>query len=780
MSLKKWCNSRTAIIFGGILLTAYLVLILTVTNLGQTKLKETQNQSIELKILNYTDSLSFFFNVSRENLAGLASKSAAINYFANRAAGMSIEYGLGSSLFNFQQVIKKFSANNSISNTPIYQRILIIGLGGTKFIDTKEKLPFDISLLPLKKMEHKSSDVFVYKNKKGIQIALLQTIYLQNKPVAIVAAIINRQVLVQQLSNQENENSKSCLSLSTPAGSLFVWNTLCEKRHYHNDWSSSHNQSHRSLNHIYLDKIIKGTPFKLSGWFEPINDQDIFTSAWFIAGVSLLAVPVLFGLIFLMRVNNTNLILQTQIEVSAHQQKNLAKQNNLLQQEVKKREHSERKLAYQATHDSLTGLSNRNHGVNKLNEAIIHGHKSNEKVLVLFLDLDNFKQINDTIGHDAGDNLLIQASERLRKIVENHWTPVRFGGDEFLLVVPALPNKQGAYQIAKQILSLFEAPFKYNEQEFFISTSIGMSLYPKHGNSAASLLKKADIALYRVKDAGRNGFLFYTENMNQDIQRTLELNVRLHQAVRTNAIKVFYQPIVDLTTKKIIGAEALIRWMDPELGFISPDEFIPIAEKTGLIHRLGDYVLTTACQQASAWQSITPLKIAVNFSSVQFRYCEHLKKRITYVLQKTGLSPDKLDIEVTESLLIRKDKPIMEAMSYLRNLGTGLSIDDFGTGYSALSYLQKFDFSKLKIDRTFVSRMHTNPSDKTLIKAILAMAKSLKLAVIAEGIEDEKQAAFLLNHGCEYGQGYLFSKPLASEDFTQLLLAEQQKSNLTA
>jgi len=295
-----------------------------------------------------------------------------------------------------------------------------------------------------------------------------------------------------------------------------------------------------------------------------------------------------------------------------------------------------------------------------------------------------------------------------------------------------------------------------------------MSIYPQDGNTPDTLLKNADTALCRVKEAGRNAFSFYDPSMNHDVQRNLLLNSRLRQAISMNELVLYYQPIIDLKTRKIIAAEALIRWHDQELGFISPEEFIPLAEKNGLIHIIGERALQQACTQAAEWQSISPIKIAVNFSCVQFRYCDELLIKIRETLQKSGLPAHKLEIEVTESLLINQHDDLMKMLKELKAEGVQLCIDDFGTGYSALSYLQKFSFSKLKIDRAFINNMATNHADMTLVTAILAMASALKLKVVAEGIETDWQANFLERRNCEYGQGYLFSRPVPAAEFKQL------------
>ena len=769
----KWFNSKTAIIIAGILLSGYLILILTVTNLGQSRLKESQNSALNLRVSNYVENLSFFFDASEKNIANLSEKRDVNTYFSNLAAGMSMQYGLSSSLFSLSRTIEQFTQSNKMDSQFIYSRVTIVGLGGTVIADSESESEFDISKLPFKLMEQVSHKVHLVDTADGLQILLLQTIYHQNKPVAILVASLNTELIIGMLSTQEHADSGSCLTLVSPAGNVLVWNSLTDCGTNIQQQGSKYSANSPGI--IYFNKDVKSTPFILESWFEPVSEEDIFTSGWFIAAISLLALPVFLGLIYLMRVNNTNLVLQTQVELSSEQQQKLAKQNTLLHEEISKRKNSESKLAYQASHDELTNLANRNYGMTSLERAICTAHARKTQILLLFIDLDNFKQINDTIGHHAGDELLKQTSARLLQSVRSTDTVARLGGDEFLVIVPDIKHQDAAKLVASSILSIFEKPFHIEQQEFFVSTSIGMSTYPKDGNTAATLLKRADTALYRVKDMGRNGFSFYDASMNLDVQRNLMLNMRLHQAIQQGDIEIYYQPILDLSTRKIVAAEALMRWNDSELGFVSPEDFIPLAEKNGLIHKLGGMVLSEACSKAAGWQAICPITIAINFSSVQFRYCEQLQAKIVDVLQETGLPANKLDMEVTESLLIDQGHSLMKMLSYLKQLGVGLSIDDFGTGYSALSYLQKFPFTKLKIDRAFINKMTTSSSDESLVSAILAMAKSLKLAVVAEGIEDEQQANFLEQHNCEYGQGYLFSRPIPAAEFTQLLLDEQSK-----
>lgn len=786
MLIKKCFSSKTAIILAGVVLSAYLILILAVTNLGQKRLKESQYNELQLKVTNYADTLGFFFEVNRDNINNIATDKTMSTFFANLASGMSMEYGLGSSLFNLNKLISNLARSGKINNIPIYERIALVDFSKSPIVDTNPGTALNISQIPFTEMENNSpsetkhssiigvntkmAKIIAVNSPAGLKIKILQTVYYQNKPSALLIAEINSNLLIQKLISQRQTNNESHMQLSTPIGDIQAWDSFTI--------TDSHSYSvppyNINYNNIYIESPIRGTIFSLEGWFEPVSEQDIFTSGWFVLAISVLAFPVLMGLYYLMRINNANIILHTQVELSTKQQGILADQNAKLQSEVAKRKQSEQELAHRANYDSLTELPNRSYSQDRLTQAINRSQRDNTQILLMFIDLDNFKQINDTLGHDAGDQILKKTSERLVESVRHTDTVARLGGDEFLLIIPEITGQETAKNLASKILASFDQPFTIDNQEFFTSTSIGMSIYPQDGNTPDSLLKNADTALYRVKEAGRNGFSFYDPSMNHDVQRNLLLNGRLRQAISKNELVLYYQPIIDLKTRKIIAAEALMRWQDKDLGFISPEEFIPLAERNGLIHIIGERALEQACTQAAEWQSIAPVQIAVNFSCVQFRYCDELLIKIRKILKKSGLPANKLEIEVTESLLINQHDDLIKMLAELKAEGVQLSIDDFGTGYSALSYLQKFSFSTLKIDRAFISNMATNHADMSLVTAILAMASALKLKVIAEGIETDWQANFLEQQDCEYGQGYLFSRPVPAAEFKQLLLKDNQ------
>lgn len=767
MNLKQIFTAKNAFIIASVLLGAYLLLILTVTNIGRSKLEDARYNELQFKVDHYDTLLTNYFSRVYRQMNIAANDKSVSTYFANKSSGMSMAYGLGASLFDVNQFLKKLVKNsNHNSQLPTFSRITLLSINGSVIADSDDPDTFHlhkIDVLALKQQQHK---IIVDGSHSPLMMQLSTRVYFQKKPIALLIAELNPNPIIELLHSQDYSRQGSRIELSSSDGNLVAINKL-----------PSHlieNSKHSDL--FYFEQEINNTPFLLKAWFSQINDQELLTSRVFIIIMSILAVPIFLGIYYLVHVERKNALLQSEISHAKAQQETLSIHNFQLEKEISKRKSSEKRLAYQATHDALTGLPNRSLSLQRLNHAIDTCERHHSKVLVMYIDLDNFKQINDTLGHAAGDVILQQTSKRLLSSVRKIDTVARLSGDEFMLVISELQDQKQATELAVKILSLFDMPFEVNEQAFHTSTSIGLALYPDDGEDPSTLLKSADMALYRAKDAGRNNFSFYESQMNNEVTRKVAINRRLREAIKHNLLKMYYQPLIDLKTQKIVGAEALMRWTDEELGFVSPEEFISLAEKNGLIGQLGNFALSTAAKQAAQWQKIQPLQIAINFSSVQFRDCHALLSEIQNVLLTTGLPADKLDVEVTESLLIGEEKELLDMFRRLREMGVQLSIDDFGTGYSALSYLQKFAFTKLKIDRAFIMNLGHNLSDQTLVTAIVAMAKALHLRVVAEGIEDQEQVHFLSDLECEYGQGYLFNKPLPASEFEKLLYAHNKKS----
>jgi diguanylate cyclase (GGDEF)-like protein/PAS domain S-box-containing protein len=420
----------------------------------------------------------------------------------------------------------------------------------------------------------------------------------------------------------------------------------------------------------------------------------------------------------------------------------------------------ENQLLMQATYDSLTNLPNRVLLMDRVEQAVLQAKKKNTMLAFLFLDLDRFKMTNDTLGHSMGDKLLQSIANRLLIATDDFDTVARLGGDEFVILLSDLENQQEAETIAQNILHAIEKPIQIEQHSLKITASLGISYFPRDGVDYESLMKSADLSMYHAKDNGRNTYRVYEPEMNRRVINHMQLDNALRDALKNHELFLVYQPLIDLKQSKVIGFEALMRWHSKTLGLVSPVDFIPMAEENGLILEMGEWAMQEACQQMKTWQKmgLKNLSVAVNISGRQFRQ-NNLPEMIARVLKNTGLQAKYLELELTESLLIEDIDHVVETMYALKDMGTKLVIDDFGTGYSSLSYLKQFPVDKLKIDRSFISEMATNPNDAAIAKAIINLGHSLNIQVLAEGIENEFQRDFVVSHGCDFAQGYLYKAP---------------------
>jgi diguanylate cyclase (GGDEF)-like protein/PAS domain S-box-containing protein len=439
-------------------------------------------------------------------------------------------------------------------------------------------------------------------------------------------------------------------------------------------------------------------------------------------------------------------------------------------EDITERRQSEERLHHLAHYDTLTDLPNRVLLHDRLNQAMREADRLERLVAVMFLDLDHFKTINDTLGHDTGDALLKAVAERLAICLRPGDIVSRLGGDEFTVTLANVAHVDDVTRVAQKILDQFVSPFRIGGRDLFISPSIGITLYPLDEKDIASLLKDADIAMYRAKELGRNQYQFYTPELNDRAARRLELETGLRQALERQEFILHYQPLVDMKTGQIRGMEALLRWQHPKFGLIPPLDFIPLAEETGLIIPIGEWVLKTACAQIKAWHDtgFPALQVAVNLSSKQLRD-NNLTDVVRQALKEAGIEARYLDLELTESVLMQDMELATTILKELNAVGVSISLDDFGTGYSSLSYLKRFPIDYLKIDRSFVHDITTDSFGAGLVQAIIAMASVLKIKVIAEGVETQEQLEMLHRYGCDITQGYYCSKPLAVEAFTDLL-----------
>ncbi len=445
--------------------------------------------------------------------------------------------------------------------------------------------------------------------------------------------------------------------------------------------------------------------------------------------------------------------------------------------------HENKKVTYLAYHDVLTDLPNRYLFNDRLRHAIAQAERGKYQLAILFLDLDNFKQVNDTLGHKAGDHLLQGVAERLRESIRRTDTitrpksegpesiVARLGGDEFTLLLEKISNVRDPATVARRILSSLAEPFTLGSHEVFASASIGIAVYPTDGKDVESLLKHADVAMYHAKETGRNNYQYYSESMNRFTLERFEIENKLRKALDSDEFMLFYQPQIEIRTGKMIGVEALIRWLQPDLVLTRPSEFIPLAEETGLIIPIGEWVLRTACNQSRIWQKagLPRMRMTVNVSGIQFRQADFLDM-VSDILRSTGMDPHYLQLELTESTIMKDVESTVTKLHTLQEMGIRVSIDDFGTGYSSLNYLKRFPLSTLKIDYSFIKEVSTNTTDQSIVKAIVDLARNFNLAVVAEGVETRPQLAFLRDRHCLGMQGHLVCPPVSSVALARFIL----------
>ncbi len=436
---------------------------------------------------------------------------------------------------------------------------------------------------------------------------------------------------------------------------------------------------------------------------------------------------------------------------------------------------SETKQVQQTLHemvnrDALTGLPNRRLLNELTGHALRRAEREKNNLAILFIDLDRFKVINDTLGHQVGDKLLIEVSNRLSSVMRESDTVARLGGDEFLVMMDSLRDVEDASRVAKKIVSCLQSEFIIDGKEIYIGASVGISVYPNDGQDVNNLIKAADIAMYQVKSSGKNSYRFYSAEMSESAMERFNMELQLRRALERNQFEIVYQPQISLHTGLIVGAEALVRWQHPELGLVSPAKFIPLAEETGLVTQIGEWVLREASRQMSEWDSMgLGLKsISVNVSGVQVQR-GNFPDIVYGILVETGCDPALLELEITESIVMNNTENVINVFNRIKQTGVRLAIDDFGTGYSSLSYLKRLPLDKLKIDQSFVREITFDPDDRAIASAVIALARSLELKVIAEGVETQEQQDMLKNMGCDDAQGYLFGKPMSTEEFKKML-----------
>ncbi|MDH3977752.1 MAG: EAL domain-containing protein [Gammaproteobacteria bacterium] len=434
------------------------------------------------------------------------------------------------------------------------------------------------------------------------------------------------------------------------------------------------------------------------------------------------------------------------------------------------RKRSEVRLNYLAQYDALTGIPNRQFFHDQLERAAARARREGSKAALFFLDLDQFKIVNDTLGHEAGDQLLRKTATRLSKAIRAGDVLARLGGDEFAVLLEGIKGARDAEAVARSILNIIARPFQIEGRQIHVTTSIGITLYPNDNNDANSLLKNADIAMYQAKESGRNNFKFFTERMHDELQAYHQLEVDIKQALEQDHFQLAFQPKVNVRTRQLQGLEALLRWDCPTRGTMLPDQFIPVAEESGHIVPIGYWVLEEVCRNLDQWRDleISRVPVSVNVSARQFQH-PGFHKKVGQILRKHHVDPALIELELTERLLMEDIEATQKCLSHLKRIGVRISIDDFGTGHSCLNYLRKFPIDVLKIDKSFINDIGAEEDGSIIIEAIISLARSLKLDTVAEGVETHEQLEFLTQHGCHVAQGFLFGKPIRYEEVEPLL-----------
>jgi diguanylate cyclase (GGDEF)-like protein len=752
-------DSSKTIVVVGTLLGVYLAILLTIGHFGQRSLQQALTELEQLHLQQQAESFDTFLNQRLKNISALAHSPPIKAYLANRDLGMSMRYGLRASLNQVQRHFRTFINDEAAFDGARVTRIAFTEPDGRVLLEVSAD---ELGSAPNAAVAPPNRTATAIANNRDNATTLTfgSPVLFKGTERGTISAEYDADVSLRRLwlndSPAAHERRSALLSndgqvVTSRQGS--AWN----------HWYLKASHSNATL----IEYPIGDSGMRVITIPQTDLGQRFISSSGFLAAVALLSIPLLLGIGRLLRLNNHNLVLKTRYQSTPQQRMLLRQQNDRLRIEIEKRLASEQQLAHQANYDQLTGLPNRNLATDRLAQSLKRARRENSSVLVLFLDLDRFKQVNDSLGHAAGDELLRQAAQRLRTCVRESDTVSRQGGDEFLVICPEVPIGGEWQECARQLLKALAAPFHIDDHEFYIGASIGVAAYPEAGDIPNKLLKNADIAMYAAKQRGRNRFCLYEPAMDVAALENMRLENCLRHALERNELSLEYQPIVELQSGRAIAVEALLRWDNPEFGRVSPDRFIPIAEETGLIHAIGEWVLDRACQQIAEIQPDHHFRLAINLSPRQFSRPGLLLDIVLRALRSSGLMPAQLELEVTESILIDDHPEVAGLLEQLDRIGVRLSLDDFGTGYSALNYLQRFPFDVLKIDRSFTAQIPGNPANANLIKAIIAMSHALDLEVIAEGIEKREQTGFLLVHHCEFGQGYLYNKPLTIDQLVE-------------
>ncbi|MGB5252802.1 MAG: EAL domain-containing protein [Sedimenticolaceae bacterium] len=766
MNFPGFRAGSTTILVAGLLLSIYLAALIGLGNVGQVHLREAVAAQAQRSIEEQASAVADFLNAGREALLELADSESAQAVFVvddpDALGRQEPDADLAALLLALEQAV----ANQVIDERPVFDRIACVSDNGDLLHKVGEgshstaDQTYSVHRVP------RLDPLVVAGGTRGTVLTITVPVIVNGQPGGYLSGDIDTRGLLHKLSGLPAWASQfGHTALLGPGDELVAGSDS----HDWNNWRAvASDRGHR----LQLADI-GDTGLRIVRIDAGDDPRSFIASPLFLVALALVSLPMLGGVTFLLALNNRYQALQTRFDALAQQHGLLHQQNERLQREIDKRVESEQKLAHQANYDQLTGLPNRSLAMDRLSQAIKWAKREGGSVITLFVDLDRFKHVNDSLGHAAGDELLRDAAQRLQARMRDSDTVSRLGGDEFLVICPETPGSPDWEQCAEQLLQAMSEPFYVHDHEFFVGASIGVATYPKGGKEPQMLVKNADIAMYAAKEMGRNRCCHYDPSMDAAALEGMRIERNLRSALRKQEFRLAFQPIVDLSSGRTVAVEALLRWKNAELGEVPADKFIPIAEECGLIHDIGEWVLIEACRVVSELQPDHDFRVAINLSSRQFSHPSHLLDCVLLALRRSGLMPNQLELEITEAILIDDRAEIAKLIDQLDRIGVRLSLDDFGTGYSALNYLQRFPFDALKIDRSFTKQLPDSDANASLIRAIIAMAHALGLEVIAEGIERREQAGFLLVYHCELGQGHLYSEPMSAEQLRLHLIDPQ-------
>ncbi|MDX2480929.1 MAG: EAL domain-containing protein [Desulfuromusa sp.] len=787
-------RNKAIILISFLALVVFLGFLLSGNYRAQTALSQASFDRLKLDLEKRVATLDYFLSERRNDLQTFNTRRELAAYFINKDLGVSERYGLKVNLFVIKKLFDDALNKKNVHGNPIYSRILLVDDENNCIVDTSSHtsnhspkmtdvlntVKDDIQIMMLRDGEEShiviAGPVYHKNQLRGKLLAYLssRTILehiVGTEPGPLTSLLITTEDLQSNLGQKSNLNLKN---LSAKLKNSFEFVTFSQLLPEEGFSRSMHSMKIPLKNAAFF--LLYVTPTEQIFDVKSPRKQLLTTGA--------MAVFLLIFSGFLLRSNvqllvlktrvteekRQNVKLQQEIDLRAEIVKELQKKQEQVEEQTAELQESVDRTHMLAYYDTLTGLPNRELCMDRIDQAIATAKRNEKNIALLFLDLDQFKHVNDTLGHACGDTLLRLVSERLRHCVREEDTIARLGGDEFIMLFSAMDPGKNVNTKIQKVLDCMIDSFLIDGQEVFITTSIGIAIFPRDGHDVFTLLKNADLAMYAAKAKGRNTYSFFSAELNQIASERREMEINLRKAIENEEFYLVYQPQYNLLSNKLVGFEALLRWQHPEKGLIPPNIFIPVAEESSLILPIGDWVLRQAVRQAKEWQvaGYPDICMAVNISARQFKQADIIAG-IDSILQDAELNPSLLELELTESILMDNAGENIQILKRLKMRKIKLSIDDFGTGYSSLSYLKDFPIDRIKIDQSFIRDISKHPDHVAIIDAIIAMGASLKLEVLAEGVETLAEVEYLRERKCAFVQGYFFARPLASKDATELL-----------